>query len=202
MSFFKRLVPVKAQMTLNLEKYSVENGQPFKGSAVLTASERFHVDQVRMEIRVNELWEDYGGNKGSGPGFSVKGVNVTMGGGRTQTVGQKSEHRNTLFSQDVPVSQAFDISEGEQKQFPFEVTIPLYQQSRFDGRVEYSLKAVACVKGRPDVTKDVTPSVVPSTTTTVIQKEVIKIPCQFCGSLYDFTSGVSKCPNCGAPIKR
>lgn len=30
-------------------------------------------------------------------------------------------------------------------------------------------------------------------------KEVVKVPCKYCGSLIDITG--QKCPNCGAPIK-
>jgi Zn finger protein HypA/HybF involved in hydrogenase expression len=39
------------------------------------------------------------------------------------------------------------------------------------------------------------------TTTTVIQKEIVKIPCKYCGALIEITGGATKCPNCGAPVK-
>ena len=56
MSFFKRLIPLKAQMNLNLQSISVDEGTPLKGSAVLIPEEDFQVENVRMELRV---WEKY-----------------------------------------------------------------------------------------------------------------------------------------------
>jgi len=41
MSFFKRLVPLKARMTMNLENVSVAEGTPFKGSATLSSDDNF-----------------------------------------------------------------------------------------------------------------------------------------------------------------
>jgi rubrerythrin len=36
--------------------------------------------------------------------------------------------------------------------------------------------------------------------TTVVEKEVVKVPCKYCGDLVEITGEATKCPNCGAPI--
>jgi hypothetical protein len=185
MSFFKRLVPLKADIRLELEKPVVENGQPFKGTATLDAKEAFKVEQVRIEVKVKESYTE--------PQWERD-----PSGNQRQKMVKKVDVR---FSQDVSVSQAFDIAKGDQKRIPLEATVPMFQPSRFGGAILYSLKAVAAVKGRPDVTAEVTPSVTPSTVVTqVIQKEIVKVPCKYCGTLVELTSGVNKCPNCGSHI--
>lgn len=35
---------------------------------------------------------------------------------------------------------------------------------------------------------------------TVVQKEVVKVPCKYCGALVEITGTTTKCPGCGAPI--
>jgi len=196
MSFLKRLVPLKADMAINLQSLTVENGQPFKGTASLSSKDNFKVEGVRLEIRVTEAWQEPDWERDSS--------------GNTRQVMKKKE--DLLFSRDVPISQQFDIGSGDRKEFPFEVTIPMRSPSRYGGVVSYSLKAVANVKGRPDVTKAVSPMVVPATVaqaaympsapvTQVIQKEVIKVPCEYCGTLVELTSGVNKCPSCSAPLR-
>jgi sporulation-control protein spo0M len=195
LSFFKRLIPLKAEMRMNLENITVENGQPFKGTATLASRDKFNVEEVRMEIRVKESWEE-------------PAIERDAQGNQRQVM---KKRENVLFSRDVPVSQAFSMGEGDGKDFPFEVTIPMRTPSRYGSSIQYSLKAVANVKGRPDVTKEVLPMVVPATVvmgspmgaqvTQVIQKEVIKLPCRYCNTLVDFTSGVNKCPSCGAPLQ-
>ena len=36
-------------------------------------------------------------------------------------------------------------------------------------------------------------------TTTIIQREIVKIPCRYCGTLNELT--LRNCPSCGAPIR-
>jgi hypothetical protein len=190
MSFFKRLVPLKADISMNLQSLTVENGQPFKGTASLNSRDNFHVEGVRMEIRVTESWQE-------------PGLERDSNGNERQVM---KNMKSTLFSQDVPVSQQFDMGNGDHKDFPFEVTIPMRSSARYGGSIAYSLKAVVNVKGRPDVTKEAQPMVVPATfvpggvAAAVPQKEVIRVPCEYCGTMLEITSGITKCPSCYGPI--
>jgi hypothetical protein len=186
MSFFKRLVPLKAEMVLQLEKLDVEDGEPFKGTASLVSNDKFGVENVRLEIRVKESWREPRTTTDSRGHTSTTMTTVTQ----------------TLYSRDVPIFESFEMGVGDKKTFPFEVGLSMFQPTRYGGQVSYSIKAVANVKGRPDVTKEVQPWVKPSSgVTKIIQKEIIKIPCKFCGALVELTSDVNKCPSCGAPIK-
>jgi len=135
MSFFKKLVPLKAEMNMLLENMDI--GQPLRGVASLESRDKFRVEYVRSEIRVTEHWKETRMTRNARGGMSPSTVDV----------------HSTRYSQDIPISESFDITNGEKKDFPFEVTIPMYQPMR--GQITHSLKAVANVKGRPDVTKEI-----------------------------------------------
>lgn len=36
--------------------------------------------------------------------------------------------------------------------------------------------------------------------TTIVEKEVVKVPCKFCGTLVAITGETTRCPSCNAPI--
>ena len=186
MSFLKRLIPLKAQMGLSVENISVPEGTPFKGSAAMSSEEVFHVENVRMEVRV---WEKY-----------MEDEWVREG---DHDVRKTVEKRDTRYSQNVIISQPFDSAKGGRVEYPFEVTMPRYVPSRNNGSIIYSLKAVANVKGRPDVTREVAPSVLPAPPQVVAAAPVnpmITIKCTYHGGMVTLKPGMSACPSCGAPL--
>lgn len=128
----KRVLPLLARMTLQLETLEIQEGKPFKGIAILESKESFKVEKVRLEIRIEESFDF-----------------MTPKGRRTRAT--------TVYSRDVPVSEAFDVRKGEKIESPFEATIPVYPSHQHNGKVFYSFKAVANVKGHPDVTEEVHP---------------------------------------------
>jgi hypothetical protein len=71
-----------------------------------------------------------------------------------------------------------------------------------DRSVTWSIKGVVAVDGRPDVTSKVAeiqvtmPSAQPVIREKEIVREVVMIPCKYCGALMDQL--VTVCPNCGA----
>ncbi len=139
MSFLKRLVPVKASMQLSLERFNQYEDKPLKGLVQLESRDEFKIECVRLEIRVEEVWTELrhvpSGPRGQG------------GGNREVRVTKK------LYSQDVPVSESFEVGKGDRSDFPFEVKTPVLSPTR--GTITHSVKAVANVKGRPDVTKEI-----------------------------------------------
>jgi hypothetical protein len=189
MSFFKRLIPLKAHMNLNLENPSVAEGTPFKGKAVLGSEEEFPVQYVRMELRV---WEKY-----------MQDEMIREGDRDIRTT---VERKDTRYSQNVVISQPFTASKGGAVEYPFEVTMPRYAPSRMNGQIVYSLKAVAEVKGRPDVVKEVNPNVLPAPPQAVMgaapppTNPIITIKCTFHGGIVTLAPGMSNCPSCGAPL--
>jgi len=143
MSFLKRLMPLRADISLQVEKLNVQDGEPIKGIVNLESKEAFKIEVVRLEVRVEETWKEW------------RQMHTSRGSQSSRT----TVHA-TVYSNDVPLSEPFDIARGEKKDFPFEVMIPMYQPTR--GQITYSLKAVASVKGRPDVTKEAHPTISPS----------------------------------------
>ncbi len=186
MSFFKRLIPLKAQLNMNLQNISVSEGTPLKGSAVLTPGEDFQVEHVRMELRV---WERYTEDQWVREG--------------DRDVRRTVEKKDTRYSQNIIISQAFAAQKGSATEYPFEVTMPRYVASRSNGAILYSLKAVANVKGRPDVTKEVTPSILPAPPQVVVSapaNPIITVKCAYHGGMITLAPGMSNCPSCGAPL--
>ncbi len=186
MSFFKRLIPLKAQMSLDLERISVTEGTPIKGKAVLAPEESFQVENVRMELRV---WEKYTEDQW------VREGNANV----RRTV----EKKDTRYSQNVIISQPFEAQKAMNVEYPFEVTMPRYVPSRFNGAIIYSLKAVANVKGRPDVTKEVSPSILPAPPQVIVTtppNPIITVKCTYHGGMVTLAPGMTNCPSCGAPL--
>jgi hypothetical protein len=186
MIFFKRLIPLKAQMSMNLESISVAEGTPFKGSAVLSSDDNFQVEHVRMEVRV---WEKY--KEDQWVRENDRDVRRTV------------EKKDTRYSQNIIVSQPFNASKGSRTEYPFEVTMPRYAPARGNGIIIYSLKAVANVKGRPDVTREVNPSVLTAPPQVIVNapsNPIITVKCAYHGGLITLAPGMSSCPSCGAPL--
>ena len=173
---------------MNLESPSVAEGSPFKGSAVLGSEEEFPVENVRMELRV---WEKY-----------MEDEWVREGDRDVRRTVEKSD---TRYSQNVIISQAFVTAKGGSVEYPFEVTMPRYTPARMNGAIVYSLKAVADVKGRPDVTKEINPNVFPAPPQAAMTapppaNPIITIKCSFHGGMVTLKPGMSNCPSCGAPL--
>ena len=143
-----------------------------QGTVVLTAEEDIHVEEVRIDVRITVESEQ---------------SDVKRSGGIPVEVSSE-KFVDYVFSQKIPVSQGFDIGKGERREIPFEVKVRLWPTTF--GHSVYHLKAVANVKGRPDVTNEVKPTILP----------VTRVRCQYCRTLFEPNPGVSKCPSCGAPI--
>jgi len=120
-------------MKLNLEGV-LKVGSPAKGTAVLTSSDSFKVDEVRLELRIVEHYT------------APERVRDSKGNYRTHNVTHEMLHHD----QHIPIHGGCEVGKGAEMAFPFDVLVPRYI-SVHGGPLEYSLKAVAGVKGRPDV---------------------------------------------------
>lgn len=125
---------MKAKVWLSLDKPNFAEGEPVVGKVNVEAKEYVQAEEVRLEARV---YENY-----------VEQVWATVGNNRVR---QNQPRKNTLFSRDVRVAGPTDFG-GSTQSFPFSVGVPTYRPSRGGGTIEYSLKGVVAVKGRPDVT--------------------------------------------------
>jgi hypothetical protein len=132
MGFLKRLIPIKSKMSINFLEVDLAQGR-LKGQAHLECEEPIRVEEVRLEAKTYEKYT----------------IRRRDSKGRHQTVQETA----TYFEKVVPISQSFEVSTGYRGDYPFEIVIPLYK-SNHGGRISRMIKAVANVKGRPDVVSD------------------------------------------------
>ncbi len=138
MSFLKRLVPLKANVTLDYQNEDIGSSHRLKGYARLESEDNFKVEQVRLEIRVNEVYRHSSRRYNSS---TKKWENYTA----TENL--------SLYSKDIPISESFEASKGFKQDFPFEFEIPDYDAAHGEAVWNY-VKAVVNVKSRPDLTQN------------------------------------------------
>jgi hypothetical protein len=92
---------------------------------------------------------------------------------------------------------------GFSQTFPVKINIPAGARPTFksiDSKVTWTVKGVIAVDGRPDVTSPTVEIQVtqPSASPTIkeVIREVVMIPCKYCGTLMPQTDVT--CPQCGA----
>ncbi len=202
MSFFKalknRMVSPKASIVLKLNKNSFVLGESIEGSFVISSQEDFQTKELRCELQcIEELRRTK----------RVYDENLRI------YVDRQVNESATLFAAKPNIAGSMKIDQGYAGTFPLNINIPAGARATYkgiDNKVTWSIKGVAAVDGRPDVTSSVNEIQViqPNATTTQGQaigmtpivkevvKEVVMIPCRYCGGLMPQTQ--TTCPNCGA----
>ncbi|MBO0887981.1 hypothetical protein J2P12_02665 [Candidatus Bathyarchaeota archaeon] len=135
MSFLKHLIPLKAKASLTLDKPSFFEGEPVTGKVNVDCEEYVQSTGVRIESRVYEHYSEME--------WVVE---------NNQRVPKMVSKTNTVFSNDAPIFGPSDFGQGPTRSFPFSVGIPASRPSHSGGSIEYSIKGVVAVKGRPDIT--------------------------------------------------
>jgi hypothetical protein len=190
LGFFKRFKKPKTGVSLTVPKSTFELGEDLKGAITVDSEEEFDATEVRAELRCvekkkRERWEyDERSRR------NVRRVYWDMA---------------TLHSADPKASGGMHLVPGFKKTFPFSANIPAGGRESFDALdagVTWSIKGVVAIKGRPDATsKTMELQVIrPAAGSAVVrEKEVVMVPCEYCGSLMPETA--TSCPNCRAPRK-
>ncbi|HEX4921035.1 MAG TPA: hypothetical protein VFV92_09880 [Candidatus Bathyarchaeia archaeon] len=150
-SFLKRLIPIKAQASVSLDKPTFVEGEPVMGKVNVDSNEYIQSTGVRVEARAYEHYQELEW--------------VLENDKRVPRMASKT---STLFSRDVSISGPSDFGQGPTRSFPFSVGIPPFRPSHSDGSIEYQLKGVVAVKGRPDITATAQIAFNPPVTYTVI----------------------------------
>jgi hypothetical protein len=186
--FFKRFKKPKSSVSLTVPKNTVELGEDLKGAITVSCEDEFDATEVRAELRCvekrrRERWER------NDRGRSVRRVYWDTA---------------TLHSADPKASGKLHMLPGFKKTFPISINVPAGGRESFDGldsNVSWFIKGVVAIDGRPDVTsKTIELQVVrPAAPVAVKEKEVVMVPCEYCGSMMPETA--TSCPNCGAPRK-
>lgn len=111
----------------------------------------------------------------------------------------------TLYSAKPSLRGPTHIPKGFTGKFPFSIEIPVTMKptlKSIDRRVTWSIRGVIAVRGRPDAKRQTLeaqiaqPSAAPVIKEREVIREVVMIPCKYCGTLMPQTETV--CPNCGA----
>ena len=189
MGFFKRFKKPKASVSLKVPKSTFELGEDLKGAITVECQDEFDATEVRAELQCiekkkKEKWE-----------YNER---------RRRNVRVVYWDRATLHSANPKASGKLHMLPGFKKTFPINVNIPAGGRESFDGmdaNVTWSIKGVVAIKGRPDVTSETIELQVirPTAPRAVKEKEVVMVPCEYCGSLMPETA--TSCPNCGAARK-
>jgi len=187
MSFFKkftdRVTKPKSDVSLRLDRNTFNFGDKLEGTLTVSSEEEVDVTEIRAELRCDEKKKEY----------------VQMQGGH----GGDQWKNKTIYREDPQASGPIHLSAGYRGEFPFSTKVAGGQPSYSgDARtVTWTIKGVIGIKGRPDVTSPIAGIQVAGAPTTVtmekiVEREVVMIPCEYCGGLFPQT--VTICPKCGA----
>ncbi len=196
MGFFKKLTgrftKPQASVSLTIPKSTFELGEELKGAIVVSSEEEFDATEVRAELRCVE---------------KKKRERSEYDEHLKRNVRRVYWDQATLHSANPRASDTMHVTQSLNKTFPFSVNIPAGGRESFDsvdGGVTWSIKGVIAIDGRPDVTSETTEIQVirPAAAPTVVKeihKEIVMIPCEYCGTLMPQTA--TSCPNCKATRK-
>jgi hypothetical protein len=187
---FKRFKKPKSSVSLTVPKSTFELGEDLKGAITVSCEEEFDATEVRAELRCIE---------------KRRKERWVYDEQRRRNVRRVYWDEATLHSANPKTSGKLHMIPGFKKTFPISVNIPAGGRESFDGldaNVTWFIKGVVAIKGRPDVTSEtielqvIRPAAGP---TAVKEKEVVMIPCEYCGGLMPQTA--TSCPTCGATRK-
>ena len=194
MSFFKkmkdRFVKPNATVSLQLSRSSFALGENIEGTLNVASSEEFDSKEIRCEFECVE---------------TKKTISMQYDAAIKRTIPKEVQNSATLWSVRPQMSGPLHLASGFSQNYPVNINIPAGGRPTYhsvDQNVAWSLKGVIAIDGRPDVTSTTVeiqvspPSASPVIREKEIVREVVMIPCKYCGTLMVQTETV--CPNCGA----
>jgi hypothetical protein len=189
-SFTNKFTAPKANVQLKLGQYSVALGENLEGTLTVSSTEDFDATEVRCEISCVE---------------DARVIRNVYDPQLKRYLPREAQESQVLFTAKPALSSATHFANGENRDFTLSVNIPAGGRATAQGidrSVTWTIKGVIAVDGRPDVVSKVAvlQVVQPSAQAVVKEKEVVRqvvmIPCKYCGMLMDQL--VTVCPNCGA----
>jgi sporulation-control protein spo0M len=194
MLFFKKFTSKfsapNASVQLKLNQYSVALGENLEGTLTVSSTEDFEVTEVRCELSCVE---------------QARVIRQVYDAELKRTLPREVQESSVLFAAKPALSGPRHVANGETRDFPLSVNIPAGGRATAQGMdrsVTWSIKGVVAVDGRPDVTSKTADLQVvqPAAQAVIKEKEIVRqvvmIPCKYCGALMDQL--VTVCPNCGA----
>jgi hypothetical protein len=173
-----------------LGKSSFALGENIEGTLTVASSEDFDAKEIRCEFQCVE---------------TKKKISMQYDAAIKQTIPREVQESATLWSTRPQMIGPVHLTAGVSQNYPVNINIPAGGRPTYhsvDQNVAWSLKGVIAIEGRPDVTSTTAEiQVAPLSASPVIKekeivREVVMIPCKYCGTLMVQTETV--CPNCGA----
>jgi hypothetical protein len=196
MDFLKKihnkLTAPDSNLELRLTNWSVVAGQNLDGSLILSSKEDFDCTEVRCEINCAE---------------TTRVIRYTYDPAVKRSLPHEVMETAVVCSLKPILNGSTHFYNGENRNYPINVAIPhggLFTNHGSDRKVVWSIKGVVAVDGRPDITTNTAEFQVIQPTAPINQpamvkeviREVVKIPCRYCQTLFDQLD--TSCPNCGA----
>lgn len=188
--FTNKFTAPEASLQLKLNAYSVALGENLEGSVTVSSREDFDATEVRCEMSCVE---------------QARVIRQYYDPQLRRTLPREVDESSVLFSARPVLSGPTHLANGETRDFQLSVNIPAGGRATVQGikqSVTWTIKAVVAVDGRPDVVSKiqalqvVQPSAQPVIKEKEVVRQVVMIPCKYCGMLMDQL--VTVCPNCGA----
>jgi len=186
----EKITPPKVSLGLNFGKNTYFLGENVEGELTLSSNEELDADEVRCELQCIE---------------SAKVQKRYYDPNLRREVVRDVWETATLYSVKPSLSGPIHLSKGFISKFPFSINIPITMKPTYKGidrKVTWLIKGVVAVKGRPDATSPTIeiqvaqPAAAPVIKEREVIREVVMVPCKYCGTLFPQTEIV--CPNCGA----
>ncbi len=193
MSFLRRIkdgiTQPKAKIVVQFSKNSFVLGENVEGNLAVSSDEEFDAKEIRCEIQSVE---------------EAKRIKLVYDETAKREVPKEASESETLYSARPTVTGPLHLTKGFSQTYPFSIYLPAGLRPTFkslDSKITWTFKAAIAIEGRPDVTSQtVEIQVIQPTTPQVKEKEIIRevvmIPCKYCGALMPQTD--TTCPRCGA----
>lgn len=195
MGFWGRFRTPKAKLSLKTEKHEFVLGEEVKGTLEIKSEEELDIGGIGVALYCEETvkktrWVSKSDEKGE------------------RTYQQPYEDKRELYAEPLKLCGETHIPQGFFSVYPFSFKLPSHGRETYhsvDSNLEWGLSAMMTVKGRPRITSAHECEIIvaklppPPTTQKEVIREVVLIPCSYCGGLMPQTSVF--CPNCGARRK-
>lgn len=182
----------KAKLSLETEKHEFVLGEEVKGSVEIKSEEELDIEGITVHLYCRETVT------------KTRMVSETDDEGEEECYEEEYEDEANLHSDSLNVCPEMHVPQGFFFGFPFSFKLPSYGRETYhsvDSNLRWGLWAEMNVKGRTIVRERGCEIIVakPSATQKEVIREVVLIPCSYCGGLMPQTSLF--CPNCGARRK-
>ena len=180
------LIAPKVEVNLQLTDQFAVSGDNLEGTFTVTPHEDIQAEEIRCEIKCTETAQ-----------VIRNEYDPTI---KAMVARQVTENR-ILFQAKFPCNPATTIGNGVSRSFKFSINIPVGARPTFMSAVDtiqWEIKGVVAVHGRPDVTtKETQFQVIPQSQRPANEPPRVRlVACEYCQAAMPETT--LTCPNCGA----